>query len=260
MNKKIKLILICILIINTYIFFFSIFKIFTWYQDNKKTNTIISNIQEIVKIKEQDKTITTEVLDNSRYYNEKLLSVDFTNLLIENEEIVGWIEIPNTNINYPFVKHKDNSYYLNHSLDKSYNTAGWIFLDYRNNMNPLDENTILYAHGRVDGTMFGTLKDTLSNTWQEKEQFFIRISTLSYNYLFEIFSAYHIRTTNDYLTTNFKDKKEYQKFLNKITTRSMVNFNTKVSTENKILTLSTCYNNKEKMVVHGKLVKREKRY
>ena len=260
MTKKVKLILFFILSINIFIFFFSAFKIFVWYQDSQKTNTLIDRLQETVKIKKPDKTITTEVLDSSKYYKEPLISVDFTDLLTENEEVVGWIEIPNTNINYPFVKHKNNSYYLNHSFDKSYNSAGWIFLDYRNELEPLDNNTILYAHGRVDGTMFGTLKETLSNTWQEKGQYFIKISTLSYNYLFEIFSAYHIRTTNDYLITNFKNKEEYQEFLNKIKDRSMVKFNTEVSTFNKIITLSTCYNNSEKMVVHGKLIKQEKRY
>ena len=119
---------------------------------------------------------------------------------------------------------------------------------------------VIYAHGRVDGTMFGSLKNVLTDEWMQQEQYYIKISTLSYNYLFEIFSAYHIKTTNDYLITNFSSNQEYREFLDKIKRRSMVSFDTTISTQNKILTLSTCYNNREKMVVHGKLVKQEKRY
>ena len=149
---------------------------------------------------------------------------------------------------------------MSRSFDQSYNNAGWLFLDYRNRLDPIDMNTVIYAHGRVDGTMFGSLKNALTDEWMMQEQYYIKISTLSYNYLFEIFSAYHIKTTNDYLITNFSSNQEYQEFLDKIKRRSMVSFDTTVSTQNKILTLSTCYNNQEKMVVHGKLVKQEKRY
>ena len=71
---------------------------------------------------------------------------DVKNLQAENDELkkknpdtVGWIKVDNTNINYPYVQTTDNSFYLNHSFDKSYNEAGWVFLDYRNNNN-LDNN------------------------------------------------------------------------------------------------------------------------
>ncbi len=259
--KKWKMILvILILLIFIIVFFFSLYHIILWYQDNQTTNEQIEKLQDIVQINEPKDTTTTEMLDSSRYYDVDLLSVDFTNLLDLNEEIMGWIQIPNTNIDYPFVHHEDNSYYLTHSFDKSYNNAGWLFLDYRNRLDPLDTNTIIYAHGRVDGTMFGSLKNVLTDEWLKEEQYYIKVSTLSYNYLFEIFSAYHIKTTNDYLHTNFSNSIEYREFLELIQNRSMISFDTSVNTQNKILTLSTCYNNSEKMVVHAKLVKQEKRY
>lgn len=259
---KDKKMVICFMILGIFliVFFFSLYHIVVWYLDNRATNQLIYELQDMVKIKDSDKTITTEVLDISRYSNEDLLSVDFTNLLDKNNEVVGWIEIPYTNINYPFVQHKDNFFYLTHSFDNSYNSAGWLYLDYRNKIDSIDTNTIIYAHGRVDGTMFGSLKNILTDEWFQKDKHIIKISTLSYNYLFEIFSAYHIKTTNDYLTTNFDNTSSYQEFLDIIKGRSMVDFSTTVSTENKIITLSTCYNNSEKMVVHGKLIKQEKRY
>lgn len=260
MKDRKMIILFIVLIFFIIVFFFSLYHIILWYIDNQRTNYYIQELQDMVVLKEVDKSITTEVLDSSKYYDEDLLSVDFTNLLLRNDEVIGWIQIPYTNINYPFVKHIDNSYYLSHSFDKSYNSAGWLYLDYRNVLDPIDMNTIIYAHGRVDGTMFGSLKNILTKEWLNQDKYIIKVSTLSYNYLFEIFSAYHVGTTNDYLTTNFSNIISYQKFLDMIKKRSMVDFRTSVSVENKILTLSTCYNNREKMVVHAKLIKLQKRY
>lgn len=260
MKKRKNKVIILILIIAIILFFFSLYHIIIWEIDNKKTNEQIEDLQDIVKIGESKDSITTEKLDYSKYRDIPLLRVDFTNLLAINKETKGWLQIPNTNIDYPFVQHKDNTYYLSHSFDQTYNSAGWLFLDARNKIDTLDTNTIIYAHGRVDGTMFGSLKDILTDNFKAKDQFYIKVSTLNYNYLFEIFSAYHIPTTNDYLKNNFNSDIEYQEFLDKIQNRSMVLFDTLVTTKNKILTLSTCYNNKEKMVVHAKLIKQEKRY
>ncbi len=248
-----------IIIIFVIVYFFSLYNIILWYKDNEATNEQIEQLQEIVDKKDVGDTTTTEVLSESKYNNISFLSVDFTNLLNINDEVVGWIQIPNTNIDYPFVKHSDNSYYLTHSFDKTYNNAGWLFLDYRNDLESLDTNTIIYAHGRVDKTMFGSLKDVLTDEWLEKDEYYIRVSTLNYNYLFEIFSAYHIETTTDYLSINFSNDSNYEEFLDLIKQRSIIDFDTEVSVDNKIITLSTCYNNSEKMVVHAKLIKQEKR-
>ena len=260
MRKIKRIILYIILVFFIGVFFFSLCHIIMWYFDNKKTDKIINELQDMVEVIPPKENITTEMLDSSKYYDVSLLSVDFTNLLQKNNDVVGWIQIPNTNVDYPFVQTKNNSYYLTHSFDKKYNDAGWLFLDYRNHLNPIDMNTIIYAHGRVDGTMFGSLKNILSDEFLDKDEYYIKISTLSYNYLFEIFSAYHIKTTDDYLDTNYKDLSKYRDYLDKIKKRSMIDFDNSVSTQNKIITLSTCYNNWEKMVVHAKLVKQEKRY
>ena len=260
MRKIKRIILYIILVFFIGVFFFSLCHIIMWYFDNKKTDKIINELQDMVEVIPPKENITTEMLDSSKYYDVSLLSVDFTNLLQKNNDVVGWIQIPNTNVDYPFVQTKNNSYYLTHSFDKKYNDAGWLFLDYRNHLNPIDMNTIIYAHGRVDGTMFGSLKNILSDEFLDKDEYYIKISTLSYNYLFEIFSAYHIKTTDDYLDTNYKDLSKYRDYLDKIKKRSMIDFDNSVSTQNKIITLSTCYNNWEKMVVHAKLIKQEKRY
>lgn len=240
---------------------YSSFYIYLWYKDNNKTDAKIKDIQSITNVLEIEDTDDVIVNDqNSVYSDYKFLNADFKSLLEINKEIVGWIAIPGTKIDYPFVQHSDNSYYLKHSIDHSYNNAGWVFLDYRNQINNLDNNTIIYAHGRVDGTMFGSLKNILEDKWlSNKENFVLRISTLEYNYLFEIFSVYHLKTTSDYLYTNYDDKDAYEEFLRMITERSMHNFATSISSDDKIVTLSTCYNSSEKLVVHAKLIKSDRK-
>lgn len=186
-----------------------------------------------------------------------MMDVKFNKLKEINDEVVGWIKVNGTNINYPFVKHTDNDYYLNKSFDKSYNEAGWVFMDYRNNEKEFDKNTILYAHGRYDNTMFGTLKNVLNNNWiKDSNNYIIKISTENENTLWQVFSVYHIKTTPDYLKINFNKEDEYKEFLNMLIKRSAYDFNTSIDENDKILTLSTCFNNSEKMVMHAKLIKK----
>ena len=237
-----KIILYGLLLISFIGLIFSAYKIICWYIDNQKTQEQIKNVEKFIEENSKDST------DNN-------MTIDFTSLIKENKETKGWIQIPNTNINYPFVQHKDNSYYLTHSFDNSYNNAGWIFLDYRNSIELLDTNTIIYGHGRVDGTMFGSLKNVLTEEWlNDFNNYKIRIYLPENTYTYEIFSAYHVNTTDDYLKTNFNSIEEYEEFLNLIKNRSTYSFPTNVTTNDKIITLSTCYNDKEKMVVHGKLI------
>lgn len=106
--------------------------------------------------------------------------------------------------------------------------------------------------------MFETLRKVLNNGWlNNTDSFVIKISIETENSLWQTFSVYHIPTTSDYLKTDFDNDTEYQNFLDMIKNRSGHNFNTNVTSTDNILTLSTCYNNNEKMVVHAKLIKKE---
>lgn len=260
--KKTKLTISIILVLVACIpLLFSFVKIINWNIDNYNTKKNLKNLEQNVSSEEIDDTIYTNVIGESNNLDSKLLQVDFINLLSENSEVVGWICVPGTNINYPFVQHSNNSYYLNHSFDKRWNDAGWLFLDYRNDINELNANTIIYGHGRLDGTMLGSLRDTLTEDWfANKDNHVVKVSTIANNYLFEVFSIYRIKTTNDYLYNNFKTTDEYTDFLNKISSRSYEDFKVEVTTKDRIITLSTCYNNSEKLVLHAKLIKQQKRY
>lgn len=239
---------------------YSAASILMWFQDNGSTVKQIETIQDLVRVEEIVDNSSTIIVTESEHIEEKLIGVDFDPLKKINNEVVGWIQVNGTNINYPFVQHTDNSFYLKRSFDRSYNSAGWVFLDYRNSIKQLNTNTIIYAHGRVDGTMFGTLKNSLDYSWfRNKDNHVLKISTPKHNYLFEVFSVYHIKTTSDYLYTNFDSVEDYSNFLKLITERSAYKFPYEVNTGDKILTLSTCYNNAEKMVMHARLIKSELR-
>ena len=261
--------IILILVITTFIvtLIISIFNIVKWKNDSNKTNKQIEDIQEEIKVTEVVDTENTEIIEQEEeipefnpywdYIKMNMLNVDFSELKKINNNVKGWIQVNGTNINYPFVQANDNKYYLTHSFDKSWNSAGWLFLDYRNN-NTNNKNTIIYAHGRNDKTMFGSLRTVLTKNWlSNTNNYVIKISTEKENSLWQIFSTYHIPTTSDYLQTNFDSNNEYQEFLNIIKDRSSYNFNTSVNNNDNILTLSTCYSNSDKMVVHAKLIKKE---
>lgn len=245
----------------------SLYHIIVWKKENNEIDETLDKISNLVDINEQedgnaeyiepnDDTVSS---DNPfwQYIKMSLLSVNFGELKNVNPKVVGWIEVKGTNVNMPFVQTSNNTYYLNHSFDNTYNSAGWAFLDYRNNKE-LDKNNIIYAHGRKNGSMFGSLRNLLENKWlKNKDNHIIRISTEKENTMWQIFSVYHIPTTNDYIQVDFKNDDEYTNFINKLTKRSIYNFDTKVLNTDKILTLSTCYSSSEKLVVHAKLIKKE---
>ena len=192
-------------------------------------------------------------------FKEKIAEYDFEKLKEINTDIVGFIEVDNTNISYPVVKSSDNSYYLNHSYKKEKNNIGSIFLDYRNDLDNLSKNNIIYGHGRLDNTMFGSLNNLLdSNNLDSKESYYITLSTPKSIMTFKIFSVYTIPKEGYYIKTYFSSNKYFKEFLETIMKRSIYNFNTDVNTNDKILTLSTCKDNfGKRVVVHAKLLKKE---
>lgn len=261
-KRKKHLFLKFTIIISSLSIIYSGIYIFLWTKDNYNTNKELIDIKNntpITKIhseKEKEKSFNPY----KDFPTINYLEVDFSNLIEKNPETVAWIVVNNTNINYPVVQHNDNKYYLNHSFNKQKNDAGWIFMDYRNNIKNMEKNTIIYAHGRQDGSMFGNLKNTLKDKWYKNtNNHIINLSTKHENMLWQIFSIYKIKTTNDYIQTDFQEETSFNNFLTTITNRSIYNFKTPPRKTDNILTLSTCYNEKEKVVIHAKLIKTKQR-
>ena len=197
---------------------------------------------------------TTSIYDE--YENMNMLEVNFDNLKKINSDTVGWIKVNGTKINYPFVHTSNNEYYLKHTFDKTSNKKGWVFLDFRNDIENLSSNNILYAHGLVNNQMFGSLRKTIKPSWyNNKSNHIITIVTPSGTKHFKIFSSYTIFPESYYITTSFKSDDEFKAFINTIKERSVYDYNVDVNTSDKILTLSSCYDNEKRMVLHAKLIK-----
>ncbi len=248
-------------------------KIIEWIKDSSSSEKEIIKIQEETEVIETETTEETEIIETPEeekeipktspywtYIEMNLIDVDFTELKEKNSDVSGWIQVNGTNINYPYVQTTNNEYYLTHSFDKTTNSAGWVFMDYRNNKSDFDKNTIIYGHSRKNNTMFGSLRKILKNGWlNNTNNHVIKLSTETENTLWQVFSVYRIPTTNDYIQVSFVNDQEFINFGEMLIGRSAYNFNTSVSSEDKILTLSTCYDDYDKVVLHAKLIKREKK-
>ena len=262
-----KWVIVVFLIFFISIFVFSAYQVFSWHADNQKTEDLEKNIIDTTKVKEKKDNDNTENInppedisnDYWDYIKMNLLEVDFIELLKKNPDTVGWIEVKGTNINYPIVQTTDNSYYLTHAFDKTNNEAGWVFMDYRNDPINFNQNTIIYAHSRLTGTMFGSLKNILNSSWYtNKDNYIIRLSTPTENTMWQVFSVYTIPKESYYITPGFNSSESYGEFLNTMKSRSEVEFSAEVNTNDKILTLSTCKDNfGNRVVMHAKLIKKE---
>lgn len=245
----------------------SLLKIYFWTQDNKKIADITKEINEIVtptQIEEEGELINPpedKANDYWDYVKLPFYEVDFTALKEKNPDTVAFIHMQGNNINYPVVQTDNNDYYLKHAYDKSKNSAGWVFMDYRNNITTLSDNTVIYGHGRLDETVFGSLKNALTANWQaNKENYVIWLTTEKENLVFQIFSIYTIPSENYYIETDFSSSADKEKWLNTMKERNTTSFDTSVNTNDKILTLSTCQNNNGgRIVVQAKLIKRQSR-
>ena len=263
-KKKSNLLLYVIELVCIGLIVYSAINIYNWYKDSsniQQESDVISNKVEIQEVNDTENVaVVASKEDKSSpywdYIKMKLIDVDFSELEKINSDVSGWIQVSGTNINYPFVQASDNDYYLTRSFTKEYNEAGWVFLDYRNNVKSFDKNTIIYAHSRLDKAMFGSLKNLLKSDWyNNKNNHIIKLSTKNQNTLWQVFSVYHVPSTSDYLRTSFSSDSDFTSFANMLQNRSVYKFNTTVTKKDKILTLSTCYGKDERMVMHAKLIK-----
>lgn len=244
-----------------------------WIYEGNKVNNLKEDLKDKTEIKEVIDTSANSIKDEVniedivnddmywKYLNTPLSSVDFSKLVLENNDTKGWIIVNNTNVDYPVVQSINNEYYLNHAYDKSKNKAGWIYADYRNNISNLDRNTVIYGHGRKDGVMFGSLVNTLNSDWYTNpNNQVIQFSTLEYDSMWQIFSIYKIEAESYYITTEFSSDTTYKVFIDTMKSRSIYDFNVDVTKDDKILTLSTCYNDYGmRLVVQAKLIKQVKK-
>ena len=221
---------------------FSGIKIIKWIFGNKQNDEVQRSLEQYVEIKEDE----NDTQDNG-------YKIDFKALKEKNSDTIGWLKVNGTNIEYVVVKGTDNDYYLSHNFEKQNNSAGWIFADYRNKFDYTDYNTVIYGHNMKNDSMFGTLKNVLSDEWYNNEENrHIILVTERGTFTYEVFSVYEEKASDYPIQTGFSNDNEYLNFLNTIKDKSIKDFNVELSAEKGILTLSTCGNdNKNRVILHA---------
>ena len=260
-NNSLHTFLSIIRIICVVVIIICLIYIIQWYIENRKNANMLKNIKDesikdtkTISVLISDDEITNPDIDQPSVVEIPVYELDFDKLFSINNNTVGWLTVPNTSIDYPVAKGQDNSFYLNHSFDKSSNTAGWIFADYRNKFDGTDKNIIIYGHNRMDSSMFATLKNTHKSSWYNNNKY-VTVTTPNGTLVYEVFSLYTTPMESYYITTDFSNDTEYLNFLNTIKNRSIHDFGIKLDSSDKILTLSTCDSSgKSRVVLHARLI------
>lgn len=187
--------------------------------------------------------------------------IDFVQLQEEvNPDIYAWIYIPDTQIDYPVLQHPtDNLYYLEYNLDGSRGYPGCIYTEDYNKRDFSDPNTVIYGHNMKNGTMFAGLHMFEDSEYFEEHPY-VYIYTEEKLYVYEIFAAYESGNEHILYNNDFTSEYVYSKYLENIFSLRTMNSNRKdnvtVTTEDRIVTLSTCVANKSdrRYLVQGVLL------
>lgn len=176
---------------------------------------------------------------------ERMLQVE--ELKKENQDIVGWLEIEGTNINFPVVQGTDNEYYMKHTYNKENSKDGSIFLDKNYDWNIPSSNLLLYGHNNKDGTMFQNLLKYKDESFY-KEHPTIRFTTINDDCQYEIISAFLSRVYYEdeqnvfryYYFVNANDETEYNNYVEECKKASLYDTGITAEYGEQLLTLSTC--------------------
>ena len=181
-----------------------------------------------------------------------LPSVDFEALRENGPDIIGWLSLPDTVLNYPVTPTENIEYYLNHLYDGTYNKVGCLFADYENRADFSDRNTIIYGHNMKNGSMFAGLKEYRSASYLvDHPNVYVDLADGTHAY--QIFSVYEADADSDSYTIGFAPDETYEEYLKTIKVRSLYDTGVTLTREDSIITLSTCTKHGEKrFLVHAK--------
>lgn len=157
----------------------------------------------------------------------------------KKDDIVGWIRIEGTVVDYPVVQTDDLTYYLTHDATKTENVKGAIYLDRNCDPVSLSGNNILYGHHMKDGSMFATLVEYKDETFFENHPV-IEFDTLEKTYEWEIFSVFITDPSYEYLQTAFSSSDQYLDFITTMQGKSLFETDILLGSSDDILILSTC--------------------
>ncbi|WP_117168926.1 class B sortase [Paraliobacillus sediminis] len=244
LQRILTIIAICVFLYSGY----TLSIILYGYYDNRQ---VLAEAHEIY----HSEVTRTETIENTGQIREQ-----FDSLREINTDIIGWITVEGTQIDYPILQEENNDHYLYRNYKEEDSRAGSIFMDYRNDItSETNKNIILYGHRMKDGSMFGQLKKYLNEDFFKSANA-VYLDTLYEGFSLEVFSVY--QTTSDfyYIQTDFNEETDFMPFIEGLRDKSLYQSNVSISEEDTIVTLSTCDysldNNNGRLVVHAKLVQR----
>ena len=201
----------------------------------------------------KNKTDNTNILNNVEIDNtqieetktERILQLE--ELQKDNEEIIGWLEIEGTNINYSVCQTNDNDYYLTHNYMNENSSSGSLFLDKDFDLINGSSNYLIYGHRNKQGLMFEDLIKYAKEDFY-KEHTKIRFTTNKEDSIYEIISVFYSRVYYKseqnvfryYYFVNAENEEEYNEFVNNAKKSSIYNIETTAKYGDQLLTLSTC--------------------
>lgn len=183
-----------------------------------------------------------------------LEQMDLEALRQVNGDVLGWIQIPGTKVDYPLLQGEDNQFYLEHNWKGKKEYVGSIFLEYSNSPDLMDYNTILYGHNMSNGTMFGSLRQyRYGNHWKKHPYVYILCGAGVLRY--EVFSTYTAQVDSLTYGLSFRQMQTRAEFLAMALENSEIDTGIVPELTDQILTLSTCsgagYSTRR--VVHARL-------
>ena len=178
--------------------------------------------------------------------------VDFAALQEINPNVVGWLVLEGTVINYPVVHWSDNDRYLHRLFDGTRNAAGTLFVDSRNQRGFEDLHNIIHGHHMNDGTMFAVLLEYRSQEFFEAHPQML-LMTPEGNYIIQIFAGYVADVRENSWQIHFNSYTEFDEWIRQSIARSDFTSNLRVGASDQIITFSTCFHD-ARYVVLGKLI------
>ena len=169
------------------------------------------------------------------------LTLDFSGIINDFPDVVAWIVLDNTVINYPVVQGDDNVFYLTHLPNGEKHTMGSIFMDYRNAPDFSDKNTIIYGHNMASGDMFAALNHYRSQEFYEAHPV-MKIKTPHHHYILTLFAAYIIDSAMETVPINFDDHQAFKNYVTQAVQRSDFTADVDINYGDRLVTLVTCTN------------------
>lgn len=236
-NSKITLLLEVICLVVFLYAASQLWQIFADYRNASKEYDALAEYavteQIITETVEESKTSKAEEYDNLSYF------VDLDSLKEMNPDTVGWIILPDSKINYPIVKSKDNAEYLTTTFEGQMANSGAIFLDMNCESDFSNQNSIIYGHNMKNGSMFRALNHLTKKDYFETHRiFYMDLGNGFQEY--EIISCYEtVETDLSSWQIGFESEEAYAQWLNQIAKRCTYDC-ADYDVSKQTITLSTC--------------------